>query len=69
MIKGVDRDTWVTISRLAVPLSGAATAAEVMGVCVLTEILDLVFNKTYDTLLKTQMWYFLRSGVSEGVQR
>ena len=44
--------------------------AEVMGVCVLTEILDLVFNKSLsvqniiqciDTLLKKSvMWYFLR---------
>ena len=46
VIKGVDRDRWVTISGIAVPLKvGTAVAAEVMGVCVLTEILDLVFNK------------------------
>ena len=45
VIKGVDRDNWVTISRIAVPLSaGTAMAAEGMGVCVPTEILDLVFN-------------------------
>ena len=36
----------VTISRTAVPLKmGAAMAAEVAGVCVITGILDLVFNK------------------------
>ena len=43
VIKGVDRGRWVTISRVAVPLKvGAAVAAEVAGVCVLTGILDLV---------------------------
>ena len=46
VIKGVDRDRWVTIIKIAVPLkAGTAMAAEVKGVCVLTEILDLVFNK------------------------
>ena len=46
VIKGVDKDRWVTISRIAVPLkAGAAMAAEVTGVWVLTEILDLVFTK------------------------
>ena len=35
MIKGADRDEWVTISKVAVLLSvGTAMAAEVMGVCV-----------------------------------
>ena len=66
VIKGVDRDNWVTISRIAVPLSaGTAMAAEGMGVCVLTEILDLVFNKCLivqninrciDPSQKTVMW-------------
>ena len=45
-IKGVDRERWVTISRSAVPLKvGTAMGAEMMGVCVLTGILDLVFHK------------------------
>ena len=47
VIKGVDRGRWVTISKIAVPLKvGTAMAAEVAGVCVLTEILDLVFNNS-----------------------
>ena len=51
-IKGVDRDSWVTISKIAVLLKACtAMAAEVMGVCVLTEILDLVFN---DVLVHSQ---------------
>ena len=42
VIKGVDRERWVTISRIAVPLkAGTAMAAEMMGV--LTGILDLFF--------------------------
>ena len=33
VIKGVDKDRWVTISRIAVPLkAGTAMAAEVTGV-------------------------------------
>ena len=47
MIKGVDRDRWVTINKISVPLKvGTAMAAEVAGVCVLTGVLDLVFNKS-----------------------
>ena len=46
VIKGVDRERSVTISRIAVPLTvGTAVAAEMMGVCVLTGILHLVFHK------------------------
>ena len=48
MTKGVDRDTRVTISRLAVPLKvGTGVAAEVAGVCVLTGILDPVFQQGF----------------------
>ena len=47
VIKGVDRQKWVTISRIAVPLKvGAAMAAEVLGVCVLTSVLDLTICKS-----------------------
>ena len=63
VIKGVDRDRWVK-SRKALPRRVCtATAADVMGVCVLTEILDLVFNmrlnihnvhRCIDTFLKNQ---------------
>ena len=43
----VDREGWVTIRKIAVPLKvGTAVAAEVAGVCVLTGILDLLFNKS-----------------------
>ena len=46
VIKGVDKDKRVTISKVAVFLGvGTAMAAEVMGVYVLTEIFGLVFNK------------------------
>ena len=46
VIKGVDRNTWVPISRIALPLRvSAAMASAAMGVCVLTEILDLVFQQ------------------------
>ena len=44
VIIGADRDKWVTVSKVAVFVSvGTAMAVEVMGVCVLTETLDLVF--------------------------
>ena len=47
MIKGVDMGKWVTISKIAVPLQvGAAMAAEIAGVCVLTSILDLILCKS-----------------------
>ena len=45
MIKGVDRERWVTYSKMAIPLEvGAAMAAEIAGVCVLTSILDLIYG-------------------------
>ena len=44
VVKGVDRERWVTISKIAVPLKvGAAVAAEVAAVRVLTSIFDLIF--------------------------
>ena len=47
VIKGVDRQKWVTICKIAVPLKvGAAMAAEVLGVCVLTSVLDLILCKS-----------------------
>ena len=43
VIKGADRERWVTISKIAILLkAGAAMAVEVAGVCVLTSILDLI---------------------------
>ena len=46
VIKGVDRERWLTISRIAIPLKvGTAMVAEMMGVRVLTGILDLVFHQ------------------------
>ena len=45
LIKVVDRERWVTISKMAVPLKvGTAMAAEIMGVCVLMGILVLIFH-------------------------
>ena len=47
VIKGVDRNKWITISKIAEPLSiGTTIIAEVVGVCVLTGIVDLVLNKS-----------------------
>ena len=46
VIKRFAREERVTSSTIAVPLTvGTAIAAEMMGVCVLTGILDLIFNK------------------------
>ena len=46
VIKGVDRNKWITVSKIAVPL-GICTAltAEVAGVCVLAGILVFVLSK------------------------
>ena len=42
VIKGIDKERWVTINKIAIPLeAGTAMAAEIAGVCVLTSILDL----------------------------
>ena len=41
-----DKERWVTISKIVFSLKvGAAMAAEIAGVCVLTSILDLIFCK------------------------
>ena len=46
VIKGVDKDKWVTISKIAVPLRyGHGGRSNGCGVSFLTEILDLVLNK------------------------
>ena len=45
VIKGVDRDKWITISTLAVPLRMCTAMAEVVGASVLTGIMDLVLRK------------------------
>ena len=46
VIKGVDRDNRITIRQVAVPLSMCtAMAAEVVGFCILTGIMDLVLGK------------------------
>ena len=47
VIKGVDREKWVTIGKIAVPLKvSAAMAVEVVGVRVLTSVLDLILCKS-----------------------
>ena len=46
VIKEVDRERWVTISKIAIPLKvGAATAAEIAGVCVLTSLIERICCK------------------------
>ena len=46
VIKGVDRDKWITIRKIAVLLKACTDmAAEVVGASVLTGILDLVLGK------------------------
>ena len=46
VIKGVDKEKWVTISKVAVPLKiCTAMAAEMMGVCLLMSVLNLILNK------------------------
>ena len=46
VVEGVDKGKWITISSIAVPLKvGTPMAAEVVGLCLLTSILDLVFDK------------------------
>ena len=45
VIKGVNRDRWVTTSRIAIPSKvGTAMEAVISGVCVLTGILDPIFH-------------------------
>ena len=46
VVGGADKGKWITISNIAVPLKvGTPMAAEVVGVCLLTSILNLVFDK------------------------
>ena len=46
VVEGVDKGKCITISSIAVPLKvGTPMAAEVVGLCLLTSILDLVFDK------------------------
>ena len=47
VVEGVDTNKWITISKIAVPLGiGTAMTAEMVGLCVLTCILDFVLNKS-----------------------
>ena len=44
-IKGADRDKWITISKIAVPLGmRSALSAEVAGTCILADVLGLIFT-------------------------
>ena len=73
VIKRADEDKWITISKIAVHLGiGTAMAAEVMGVCVLTSIVDLVLHKSLninniyqciDTIFfsKSMMWFHMEN--------
>ena len=47
VLQGLDRDRWITISKIAVPLKACtAMAADAAGASILTVILDLVLRKT-----------------------
>ena len=44
-IKGVDRENWITISMVAVPLATCtAMEAEVTGACILANVTDLIYG-------------------------
>ena len=46
VIKAVDKGSWITISKVAVPLKACtAMAAEIAGAGMLTGVLDLLFDK------------------------
>ena len=46
VIKGAGKGKWITIGKIAVPVGiGKAMEAEVMGVCGVTSMLDLVLRK------------------------
>ena len=48
VVKGVDRDKWVTIRKIVVLLKAStAKAAEVVGANFLTGILDVVMRKNH----------------------
>ena len=47
VIKGTDREKWVTIEEIAITLKvRTALAAEIAGVCVLKGFIDLIFCKS-----------------------
>ena len=55
VIKGVDKDKWISISKIAGPSRMCtAMAAEVVDVCVLTGILDLVLGKNISVKANNQ---------------
>ena len=48
MIKAVDREKWITVSKIAVPLKVCtAVAADIAGTSVVPEALDPVFDNKY----------------------
>ena len=50
MIKAVDREQWITLSKIAVPLRACtAMAAEIAAASVLTEVIDLRLTKKWET--------------------
>ena len=47
VMEGVDREKWITLRKIAVPLTTCtAMAAEIVGASVLTGILELFFGKS-----------------------
>ena len=49
VIKGGDRDKWITISEIGYLGTCTAMTAELVGVCILTGILDLVLSRNFCT--------------------
>ena len=48
MIRAFDNKNWITISKIVVPLKACtAMAAELTGVNVFAEVLDLLFDKMF----------------------
>ena len=46
VINGIDKEKWVTRNKIAIPLKVCTTmTAEIVGVCVLTNVLDLILCK------------------------
>ena len=46
MVKAVDRKTWITTGKIAVPLEACAVmATQIQGVNVLIDVLDLLFRE------------------------
>ena len=57
MIKGADTDGWVTITEIAVPLEKerSALAAAIVGVNILTEVVDLIARDSLTVTVRRKL--------------